>query len=209
MARNYAKKCRICRAAGEKLFLKGERCFSAKCPISRRGAVPPGQHGTKRRRRRPSDYSVRLKETGKLKNIYGITEGELKRYFALARKVPEATGEALLQILESRLDNLVFRLGFSPSRRLARQIVSHKHVLVDGKVVNIPSYRLKEDQMISLDTKVSKVLEIKKLLDNKEFVVPDWLERKAAAGRLARFPKREEVLTDINEQYVVEYYSRR
>jgi small subunit ribosomal protein S4 len=208
MARNYAKKCRICRASGEKLFLKGERCFSAKCPITRRGAVPPGQHGAKRKRR-GSDYLVRLKETNKLKNVYGITERELKKYFGQARKVAETTGEALLQILESRLDNLVYRLGFSPSRRLARQLVGHKHVFVNGKIVNIPSYRAKEGQVISLDSKAMGISVTRKLLDDKEFVLPEWLERKAAAGKFSKMPKRGQITTNINEQYVVEYYSRR
>lgn len=208
MARDFSKKCRICRASGEKLFLKGDRCFLAKCPITKRGAVPPGQHGMKRKKR-GSDYSIRLKETGKLKNIYGITEKDLKKYFGQARKVKGATGEALLQTLESRLDNLIFRLGFAPSRRLARQLVSHKHVLVDGKVVNIASFRVKVNQVISLDTTSSKIIEVKKCLDNKEFALPTWLERKAAAAKFVRMPKREEVQTNINEQYVVEYYSRK
>lgn len=208
MARDLSIKCRICRATGEKLFLKGERCFSAKCPIGKRGAVPPGQHGLKRKRR-GSDYSIRSLETQKLKNVYGITEKQLKRYFGQARKVAEATGEALLQILESRLDNVVFRLGFSPSRRLARQMVDHKHVLVNGKVVNIPSYQVKENQVINLDGTILKVIEVKKNIDSKEFKVPQWLERKAAAGKFCRPPKRDEIEMNINEQLVVEYYSRR
>lgn len=208
MARDYSRKCRICRAAGEKLFLKGERCFSAKCPISHRGAVPPGQHGAKRRRR-SSDYAIRLQETKKLKNIYGITERVLKKYFGQARKVSKTTGEALLQILESRLDNIVFRLGFSPSRRLARQLVSHRHVLVNGKIVNIPSYKVKKDQVMSLDSVAINNALVKKMLDNKEFAVPIWLEKKAAAGKLVRMPKREEIETNVNEQFVVEYYSRK
>lgn len=208
MAKDYSKKCRICRAVGEKLFLKGERCFSSKCPISRRGAVPPGQHGAKRRRRK-SDYAIRLQETKKLKSIYGVTEKELKKCFGQARKVRGATGEALLQILELRLDNLIFRLGFSPARRLARQLVSHKHVLVDGKIVNIPSYKVKEGQMTSLDSVAIENPLVKKNLGNKDFPVPVWIERKAAAGRLIRKPKREEIETSVNEQFVVEYYSRK
>ena len=207
MGKIIDKKCKICRAVGEKLFLKGDRCYSPQCPIAKRGAVPPGQHGNKRRRK-VSDYGVRLKETKKLKSVYGISEAELKRYFAKARKVTEATGEALLQILESRLDNLVYKIGFAPSRRLARQLVSHRHVLVDGKVVNIPSYRVKPDQVISLDSQASKIDEVKKVLDKKDFVLPEWLERKAAAGKLSRLPNREEIETNINEQLIVEYYSR-
>lgn len=202
----YSKKCRLCRAAGEKLFLKGERCL-VKCPIDRKGAVPPGQHGAKRRRK-PSDYGVRLAEKQKLKRIYGVSEKELKKYFEEARKVREATGEAMLQILESRLDNLVYRLGFAPSRRLARQLVSHKHVLVNGKPVNIPSYRVKIGEVISLDEAGMKVPEVKKALENKDFTVPKWLERKAAAGKVVRLPVREEIEANVSEQLIVEFYSR-
>jgi len=208
MGRCYSEKCKICRARGEKLFLKGERCFSTKCPINRKGAVPPGQHGAKRKRKL-SDFGLRLKETQKIKDIYGITERDLKRYFKRARKVAAATGEALLQTLETRLDNLVYRLGFSPSRRLARQIVSHKHILVDGKLVNIPSFQVKPGQIINLGKRAIKMEEIKKTLAKKEITLPVWLERKAAVGRLVRFPKREEIEIGVNEQLVVEYYSRR
>lgn len=201
-----SEKCRLCRAAGEKLFLKGERC-SLKCPIDRKGAVPPGQHGA-RRKRKPSDYGVRLLEKQKLKRVYGISESELKRYFEEARKVREATGEAMLQIIESRLDNLVYRLGMAPSRRLARQLVSHGHVLVDGKEVNIPSYRVKPGQVISLDEKALAIPEVKKLAEKKEESIPKWLEKKAAVGKLTRLPKREEIGTNVSEQMIVEFYSR-
>ncbi|HUV72538.1 MAG TPA: 30S ribosomal protein S4 [Clostridia bacterium] len=202
----YSKKCRLCRAAGEKLFLKGERCVT-KCPIDRKGAVPPGQHGAKRRRK-PSDYGVRLMEKQKLKRIYGVSERELKKYFEEARKVREATGEAILQILESRLDNLVYRLGFAPSRRFARQLVSHKHVLVNGRVVNIASYRVKPEEVISLDETAMKIAEVEKLLKDKDFTLPKWLERKGAAGKLVRLPAREEIEANVSEQLIVEFYSR-
>jgi len=207
MIKGYSKKCRLCRAAGEKLFLKGDRCVSGKCPIDRRGAVAPGQHGLKRKRKL-SDYGVRLAEKQKLKRSYGLMEGQLKKYFEEARKVREATGEALLQIIESRLDNLVYRLGFAPSRRLARQLVDHKHVLVDGKEVNIPSFRVKPGQVISLDSAAMNIPEVKKSLEKKDFTVPQWLERKGAAGKLIRLPKREEVESNIAEQLVVEFYAR-
>lgn len=207
MAKLFERKCRLCRASGRKLFLKGARC-TTKCPIDKKGAVPPGQHGAKRRRK-VSDYGIRLQETQKLKRIYGISEGQLSKYFKEARKVREATGEAFLQILETRLDNLIFRLGFCPSRRFARQLVSHKHVLVDGKIVNIVSYRVKPSQVVSLDSKALSLIGVKAKLEEKDFKVPEWLERKAAVGKLSRFPKRNEILTDIDEQFVVEYYSRR
>lgn len=206
MIKRYSEKCKLCRAAGEKLFLKGERCFT-KCPIDKKGAVPPGQHGHKGRKRL-SDYGVRLKEKQKLKFIYGITERQLKKYFAEARKSKQSTGERLFQILESRLDNLVYRLGFAPSRRSARQLVSHKHVLVDGKVVNIPSYQVKPGQVISLTPEANNFYFVKALQEKKDFEVPAWLEKKALVGRLARLPKREEIDAKVDEQLVIEFYAR-
>lgn len=206
MRAGYSIKCRLCRAAGGKLFLKGERCFS-KCPIDRKGAVLPGQHGAKKRRKL-SDYGVRLLEKQKLKRIYGVEEAQLKRYFGEARKVRGATGEALLQILESRLDNVVYRLGFAVSRRAARQLVSHKQVKVDDQVVNIPSFRVKPGQVISLDSKALEMIKVKVMLEKKDVEIPAWLERKGPAGKLIHLPKREEIDTDVSEQLIIEYYSR-
>lgn len=206
MANAYLKKCRLCRAAGEKLFLKGDRCLT-KCPIDRKGAVPPGEHGAKRRRRL-SDYGIRLAEKQKLRRTYGVSERELKAYFGEARKEREATGEAMLQELESRLDNVVYRLGFAPSRRSARQLVSHKHVLVEGKAVNIPSFKVKPGQVISLDEAATKIDGVRKMLDNKDFSLPKWLERKGPAGKFVRLPERSELEINVSEQLVVEFYSR-
>jgi len=205
--KGYTKKCRLCRTAGEKLFLKGERCFSPHCPLERKGAVPPGQHGA-RARRKTSDYGVRLREKQKIKRIYGISERQMKRYFSEARSAKSATGERILQILELRLDNVVYRLGFSPSRRLARQLVDHRHVLVDGKIVNIPSFLAKAGQVISLDGKSLTMVPVKSLVEKKDFALPTWLERKVSVGRVIRLPKREDIDTNVNEQLVVEYYSR-
>ncbi len=207
MSKGIYKKCRLCRSSGEKLFLKGERCFSVKCPIDRKGAVPPGQHGAKRKRK-SSDYGIRLAEKQKLKRIYGLTERQMKKYFTQARKIKASTGEVILQLLESRLDNLVYRFGFSPSRRLARQLVDHKHILVDGKVVNIPSLIVKPTTVISLDTKASSMTSVKTSLEKKEVTLPVWLERKAIVGKFSRLPKREEIDSNVNEQLIVEYYSR-
>ncbi|MBU2577979.1 30S ribosomal protein S4 [Patescibacteria group bacterium] len=206
MALYFSEKCKLCRSTGEKLFLKGERCFT-KCPIDKKGAVPPGQHGA-RRKRKLSDFGIRLKEKQKLKKIYGIGEAELKKYFGEARKVREATGEAMLQILESRLDNIIYRLGFTPSRRSARQLVSHGHVKVDGKTVNIPSYRVKPEQVINIDEKALLMSLVRVMLDKKDVNIPDWLERKAAVGRLSVVPSRDKIDTEVNEQLIVEYYSR-
>jgi small subunit ribosomal protein S4 len=206
MALYFSEKCKLCRDAGEKLFLKGERCFT-KCPIDRKGAVPPGQHGAKRKRKL-SDFGVRLKEKQKLKRIYGVGEAELKKYFGEARKVREATGEALLQILESRLDNIIYRLGFAPSRRSARQLVGHRHVRVEGKTVNIPSYRVKPGQVINIDEKALSMNLVKAMLEKKDVKIPQWLERKAAVGKLSLVPSRDNIDTEVNEQLIVEYYSR-
>jgi small subunit ribosomal protein S4 len=207
MIKDYTKKCRLCRAAGVKLFLKGQRCMT-KCPIDKKGPVPPGQHGAKRRRKL-SDYGIRLAEKQKLRRTYLTNENTLKKYFLQAKKLKgAATGEVLLQTLESRLDNVVYRLGLSPSRRFSRQLVSHKHVLVDGKIVNIPSFRIKPGSVVNLDSRAMNMTEVKALLGKKDVAVTPWMERKGPVGKFARFPKREEIETNISEQLVVEHYSR-
>jgi small subunit ribosomal protein S4 len=206
MSRYTGPKCRLCRREKTKLFLKGERCFSPACPIEKKGAVPPGQHGLKSSQR-PSDYGKQLREKQKVKRFYGLNESQLKNYFQKAIKIRQATGEVLLQMLESRLDNVIYRLGFVSSRHLARQLVNHKHILVEGKKVNIPSYQLKPGQIVSLDKKVLELAEVKKALAEKP-KLPDWLKRKAAVGQIVRLPKREEVEGNIDEKLIVEFYSR-
>jgi small subunit ribosomal protein S4 len=206
MSRYLGPKCKLCRREKTKLFLKGERCYT-QCPIDKKGAVPPGQHGLKMSTRRTSDYSRQLREKQKVKRIYGLFEKQMKNYFQKAVKTKQATGEALLQLLELRLDNVLYRLGFVSSRRLARQLISHKHVLVDGKKVNIPSYRLKKGQAVALGTKALKMDLIKKALADKT-ETPKWLKKKAAVGQIIRLPQREEIEGDINDQLIVEYYSR-
>ncbi len=206
MSRYTGPKCRLCRREKVKLFLKGDRCFSANCPIEKKGAVPPGQHGLKSSRRQ-SDYGKQLREKQKTKRIYGLTESHLKNYFKKAIKVRQTTGEFLLQMLESRLDNIFYRLGFVSSRNLARQLVTHRHVLIDGKKVNIPSYQLKPGQVVSLDKKALDLPEVKKSLAEKT-KLPDWLKKKAAVGQMVRLPKRDEIEGDIDEQLIVEFYSR-
>lgn len=207
MARYIDAKCRLCRREGIKLFLKGERCFSPKCPIERKGAVPPGQHGYKSGRRL-SDYGQRLREKQKVKRLYGVQERQFKRYFDKARKVKGATGEALLQLLESRLDNVVYRLGLAPSRSIAKQLVHHGQVLIEGRRMDIPSYQVKPGETVNLTTTGMKIESVKQLLADKKRMVPTWLERKAAVGKMKRLPEREELGGDINEQLIVEYYSR-
>ncbi|TSC54500.1 MAG: small subunit ribosomal protein S4 [Microgenomates group bacterium LiPW_31] len=207
MARYLDSKCRLCRREGTKLFLKGERCFSPKCPLEKRGAVSPGQHGLKRSRRL-SEYGIQLREKQKAKRTYGVLERQFRRYFKKAFKKRGVTGEALLQLLELRLDNVVYRLGFVPSRSVARQIVHHGHILVDGKKVDIPSYQVKPGQVINLNPKAMKMEVVKKSLAEKKKEIPSWLQKKAAVGKIIRLPTREEIGADIAEQLIVEYYSR-
>jgi len=200
-------KCKLCRREGTKLFLKGERCYSPKCPIEKKQALPPGQHGV-RRRRKLSDFGVQLREKQKLKRLYGISEKQLKSYFARALKKKGDTGEVLLQLLETRLDNFVYRLGFVLSRSVARQLVSHGHISVEGKKVDIPSFEVKPGQTVALSSKAIGFDYVKKSLADKEKTIPTWLEKKAAVGRMKRLPKREEVEADVDENLVVEFYSR-
>lgn len=206
MARYLGPKCKQCRREKMKLFLKGEHCYTH-CPIDKKGAVPPGQKGSKMSFRRMSDYGRQLREKQKIKKIYGIFERQLKNYFQKAFKNKQSTSEFLLQMLETRLDNVVYRLKFAPSRSLSRQIIGHKHVLVDGKKVNIPSYQLKPEQIISLSPKILETAAIKKSLAEKT-KMPDWLKRKAAVGQIVRLPKRDEIEADIDDQLIVQYYSR-
>ncbi|HUW21359.1 MAG TPA: 30S ribosomal protein S4 [Candidatus Bathyarchaeia archaeon] len=207
MARYTEPKCRLCRREGAKLFLKGSRCYSTKCPIEKKGAVPPGQHGLKAARRL-SDYGRQLREKQKAKKIYGVLERQFKNYFDRALKVKKQVGEVLLQLLESRLDNVVYRLGLAPSRSVARQLVSHGHILVDNKKVNISSYQVKPGQLTSVVSRSLKIDQIESSLKDDERKVPKWLSRKAAVGKMIRLPKREEVETDINEDLIIEFYSR-
>ena len=206
MARYTESKCRLCRREGVKLYLKGERCFGPKCPIERRGAQPPGQHG-KKRTRRLSDYGIHLREKQKVKRTYSVLEKQFRNYYKEALKSSDNTGERLLQILESRLDNIVFRLGLVSSRSLARQLVNHGHVSVDNKNVSVPSYQVKPDQTISLSNKGSK---LKFVLESIEKKTPPakWLSRKALIGKVDRFPKREELDDSIRENLIIEFYSR-
>lgn len=206
MARLTDAKCRRCRREGAKLFLKGSRCYSAKCPIAKKGAVPPGQHGL--RRRRPSSYALQLREKQKVKRLYGVLERQFRRYFDQARQVRQATGEALLQILESRLDNVVYRLGFVSSRSLGRQLVNHGFVKVNDQKVDVPSFLVRPGQTISLTSRGLELDYVKQSLADKDRQIPSWLQRQAAIGKIVRLPKREEIEADIDEDLIVEYYSR-
>jgi small subunit ribosomal protein S4 len=197
---NYTgPKNRLSRREGLDLFSKGNKL--------RRAAQPPGQHGAKGAPR-PTEYGTQLREKQKTKRLYGIIEGQFRKYFEIARRVRGKTGETLLVLLEMRLDNVVYRLGLASTRSQARQLVSHGHVLVNGHVVNIPSCQVKMGDIITFDTVAINIPQIKIRLDNSEFHAPAWLERQAAVGKIARLPQRGDIDVPVNEQLIVEFYSR-
>ncbi|MEK7616714.1 MAG: 30S ribosomal protein S4 [Patescibacteria group bacterium] len=200
MARYIGPKRRLSRREGMPLFTKDIKA------IERKGAIPPGQHGF-RMRRRISEYGTQLREKQKLKRIFGVLERQFKRYFENANKLRGSTGLALLKSLETRLDNIVYRLGFVKSRAGARQLVSHGHIIVDGNKVTIPSFNVRVGQTIALSSKLSDNAQVKESLE-VESTLPEWLERQATVGKVLRMPTREEMEQGVNEQLVVEYYSR-
>ncbi|MBI4062568.1 30S ribosomal protein S4 [Candidatus Gottesmanbacteria bacterium] len=206
MARYTGPKNRLARREGIDLGLKSVGSH-AHASLLKRLNVPPGQHGP-RGRRKVSDFGLQLREKQKVKRMYGLLERQFRKNFERARKWKGNTGEKLLEFLERRLDNTIYRLGLSPTRALARQLVGHRHVLVNGKLVNIPSYLVKQDQVISLTTRGANVPAVKKLLDDKTFTPADWLARQGPAGKIARLPIRADVKEDVNEQLIVEHYSR-
>jgi len=208
VARYIGAKCRQCRREGTKLFLKGDKCFSDKCPIENR-PFPPGQHG--QRRTRLSDYATQLREKQKVRRIYGILEGQFRLYYKEADRRKGSTGENLLQLLERRLDNVVFRMGFGASRTESRQLVRHNGVMVNGKKVNIPSYQVKPEDVVSVAEKAKSQLRIKSALESAEQRgFSEWVsvDVKKMEGTFRSVPDRSELPTDINEQLIVELYSK-
>ncbi len=200
MARYTGPKRRLSRREGLALFAKDAKS------LEKKGAVPPGQHGLGRRRR-ISEYGVQLREKQKAKRIFGLLEKQFKRYFEEASKVRGATGLALLRTLETRLDNVVYRLNFAKSRAGARQMVSHGHIKVNGKKVNIPSFKVSINQTIEISPQMRDNTQVKKSLE-EESTLPEWLDRKATIGKVLRMPEREEMEQSIDEQLIVEFYSR-
>lgn len=200
--------CKLCRRENMKLFLKGDRCFSDKCAFERR-PYPPGQHGQSRLKF--SEFALQLREKQKAKRYYGLSEKQFQKYFDLADKSKEVTGTALLKLLETRLDNVIYTLGFANSRREARQLISHNHFLVNGKRVNIPSFFVKKGDVIEVSA-ASK--EMNKILGAIQAVarrtIPSWLEANHAAfkGTVKDVPARDEVTIPVEESMIVEYYSR-
>jgi len=212
MARYTGPVCKLCRREGEKLFLKGEKCFSPKCPVERR-AYPPGEHGreTTYRRRRVSDFQKQLREKQKMRRIYGVMERQFRRYYEGALKRRGLTGEALLQQLEQRLDNVVFRLGYASSRNQARQLVTHGHFDVNDRRIDVPSMIVRVGDSVSVREGSRKRAYFKDLAAEAESrTVPRWLERdlERLSGKMLQQPEREDIDAALNEQLVVEFYSR-
>lgn len=209
MGRYIGAVCRLCRRQGEKLFLKGTRCQTEKCAASKR-AYPPGQHG-KGRRQKLSNYGVQLKEKQKVKRIYGVLEKQFRIYFKIASKSKGVTGKVLLQLLERRLDNVIFRMGLGISRPQARQIVRHNLVAVNSRRVNIPSYLVDKDDLVEIKAKDKVKAKIKDNLElSKDRTVPSWLEFSAAdmKAKVVRLPEKGDVQQQIQEQLIVELYSK-
>ncbi|MCL2830841.1 MAG: 30S ribosomal protein S4 [Betaproteobacteria bacterium] len=209
MARNIDPKCRQCRREGEKLFLKGEKCYTDKCSIERR-SYAPGQHGQKSGQRL-SDYGVHLREKQKIRRIYGVLEGQFRRTFAEAERRKGQTGENLLQILESRLDSVAYRMGFGASRAESRQVVRHNGILVNGRRVNIPSYQVRPGDVIELSASSRGQLRVKAAMEAAESRgFPEWLEVdiKNGKGVFKARPQRSELPPTINESLVIELYSK-
>lgn len=208
MARYIGPVCRICRREGLKLFLKGDRCYTEKCAIERR-AYPPGQHGQGHRKK--SDFAVQLREKQKVRRMYGLLEKQFRRYYHSADRMKGVTGENLLQLLETRLDNVVFRLGFAVNRAEARQIVRHNLVLVNGRKANIPSLRVKAGDVVDVKPKARKHLRVQTAVESVDRRgVPQWLEldRKAYRGTVRAMPEREDITMPIEEHLIVELYSK-
>ena len=208
LARYRESVCRLCRREGAKLFLKGDRCYSDKCAVERR-PYPPGQHGT--RRIKHSDYGVQLREKQKARRIYGVMEGQFRNYFKMADRQKGVTGVNLIILLERRLDNTVYRLGFAGSRADARQLVRHGHVLVNDRKVNIPSFLMKPGDQIEISEKSRKSVRVQESMVSAERKsTPAWLELEAPKfrGHFKSYPIREEVAMPVNEQLIVELYSK-
>ncbi len=200
------KKCRHCRREGEKLFLKGTRCFSPKCPIDQKGAVPPGDHGMTYKRR-PSEFGLQLREKQKMKTMFGLGEKQFKKYLEKAQEKEKNTGEELIRLIETRLDNTLYRSGLVPSRSTSRQLISHGHILVNDKKITFPSYQVQVGDEIRLNEKAQKMNKIEEWLKRKEKPA-GWLQKKGFIAKVKKQPERDEMVTDIDESLIIEFYSR-
>ncbi len=211
MSRYTGPVCKLCRREGQKLFLKGQKCYTEKCPVERR-AYPPGQHGpAQARRRKQSDYAVQLREKQKVKRIYGLHEQQFRNLFRSAAQRTGVTGENMLVALETRLDNIVFRMGFAASRNQARQLVRHRHVEVNGRVVDIPSYQVRSGDEVAIRPDSRDMVTVQASLESRTRPdLPEWLalDEKARIGRMVREPERQDIPLAVQEQLIVELYSK-
>jgi len=208
MARYTGPRCRLCRREGMKLFIKGDKCLTDKCPLDRR-PHPPGMHG--RFPRKPTDYAIRLREKQRLRRMYGVMDCQFRRYFEMADRMRGPTGANLLVLLERRLDNVVYRLGWATSRSEARQLVRHGHVRVNGHKVNIPSYLVRAGDVVELQERSKQLKRVQEALETlARRGVPPWLEldREQLRARVVTLPSREDVVVPVNEQLIVEFYSK-
>lgn len=209
MGRDIGPKCKLCRREGEKLFLKGERCYTDRCPVARR-PYPPGERG-RRRWSKSSQYAMHLREKQKLRRIYRIREEQFKRYVEQAKKKKEITGDYLLQLLERRLDNVVYRAGLSSSRDQARQLIKHGHFMLNGRSMDIPSYSTKEGDIIALKESSHTKRGVKEIMarsEERKAPVPSWLEREDMQIRVVGWPDPAEVEQSLQMNLIVEFYSR-
>ena len=208
MARYTGASCRLCRREGQKLFLKGERCYSDKCAIARR-QYAPGQHG--QNRKKTSEYGLQLRAKQSARRYYGVSEGQFHKYFLMAERKEGVTGTNLLQLCESRLDNIVYTAGFASSRAQARQLVNHAHFTVNGSKVDIPSYLVKVGDVIAVKDTSKSTDEFKTLVEsNASRTVPKWIDADSAAmtAKVVAVPEREEIATPVEEHLIVEFYSK-
>ncbi|HPJ16850.1 MAG TPA: 30S ribosomal protein S4 [Candidatus Woesebacteria bacterium] len=205
----YQTKCRLCRAEGIKLFLKGSRCSSAKCPLEKKGAIPPGMHGLKGGKK-PTDYGIQLRAKQKAKRIYGVQETQFKNYYLKAKSMKGLVGINLLTLLELRLDNIVYKAGLASSRSHAKQLVSHKNILVNGKPLNVCSYQVKKTDQITLDSKIISSAGENLPISEKDFKAPAWIsiDRSKFGVEINGLPSSEDFNSAININLIIEYYSR-
>jgi small subunit ribosomal protein S4 len=208
MARYIGSVCKLCRRERQKLFLKGQKCFTEKCPVEKKN-YPPGQHGLSRRSK-ISEYGIQLREKQKIKRQYGLLETQFRNYFTEANRRKGITGDNLIKILESRLDNVVYRLGFAPSRKSARQLIKHRHIIVNNRLVDIPSYLLSPGDIIKIKEKSKKLDLVHNSLKRMKENTFSWLvvEKATMSGTFVQVPERSEVPLTANEQLVVELYSK-
>jgi len=202
-------KCRLCRREGTKLYIKGERCLSSKCPLEKKGAVAPGMHGLKNTKK-PTDYGIQLRAKQKAKRIYGVQETQFHNYYDKSKKLKGLVGDNLMILLERRLDNVVYSAGLAPSRSAAKQLVSHRHIIVNDKVLNVSSAEINVGDVISLNSKNTKKYQENLPLSEKDFKSPSWLDvkKQTYTAKVISLPIREEINNGIDVNLIVEYYSR-